>query len=67
MVFDDAPGGGAEHRMVSGYMADHAAYGGALQAALGISRHWQHHETRGNSGNSGKLAHLRLLKTVGDV
>jgi hypothetical protein len=49
MVFDDAPGRGAQNGMMAGYMADHTAYGSALQASLGIPHQRQHHETRGNN------------------
>jgi hypothetical protein len=49
MMFDDAPGRGAQNGMMAGYVADHTAYGGALQASLGIPGHRQHRETRGNN------------------
>jgi hypothetical protein len=34
MMFDNASGGGAGHRMVPGHMADHPAYGRPLQTAF---------------------------------
>ena len=36
MVFDDAPGGGAQHRMVSDYMADHRARDLSVRIERGV-------------------------------
>ena len=63
-MLDDASGGGTQNGMMAGYVADHTAYSGALQTALGVSGDRQHHDTRGNNRRYNELADFEPLKQL---
>jgi hypothetical protein len=64
MMLNDATGGGTHHSVMSRHMADHTAYGGALQATLRTSHRGQQCETHGKRKAGSKLTHSRFLPQV---
>src|SRR5258708_21470855 len=66
MMLDDATGGGPHYSGMPRYMADHTAYGGALQATLRTSHPGQEGETPGKRKASSKLTRIRFSHTYPD-
>ena len=60
MMLDDATGGGPHYGVMPCYMADHTAYGGALQATFRSSHGGQQSETHGERKAGSKLTHIRF-------